>query len=234
MKNRQLNWEGCNNIRDLGGLPTADGRRTRWGALVRADDPGKLTPSGWQALWDHGIRTIISLFTEGQPKFLFDPQVLPPGIDLLSVAIEDLRDTEFVKVWASTDLWCTPLYYQDALKRWPERHAIVFSAFVHAQPGGVLFHCARGIDRTGIIALLFLALAGVSENDILADYEQSLDPERDHILHTRNTSTRDVILKTIKNLNAEAYLLSAGLNHAEIKAVKERFLEPLTDTDNIG
>ena len=27
---RRLHWEGCFNARDLGGLPTLDGRETRW------------------------------------------------------------------------------------------------------------------------------------------------------------------------------------------------------------
>ena len=59
------------------------------------------------------------------------------------------------------DLWCTPLYYRDALKRWPERHAAAISAIARAQPGGVLIHCKRGVDRTGIMTLLLLAAVGV-------------------------------------------------------------------------
>jgi hypothetical protein len=35
---RALRWEGCCNIRDLGGLPTEDGSETRFGVVVRADD----------------------------------------------------------------------------------------------------------------------------------------------------------------------------------------------------
>jgi len=37
-----LVWEGCLNVRDLGGLPTEDGRRTKSGAVVRADNIRKL------------------------------------------------------------------------------------------------------------------------------------------------------------------------------------------------
>ena len=32
---RALDWDGCVNVRDLGGLPTEDGGRTRPGAVVR-------------------------------------------------------------------------------------------------------------------------------------------------------------------------------------------------------
>jgi hypothetical protein len=44
------------------------------------------------------------------------------------------------------------------------------------------FHCIRGHDRTGIIALLLLALVGVTPDEIIADYELSPDPERDELL----------------------------------------------------
>src|SRR3712207_8980751 len=34
---RHLTWDGCANVRDLGGHPTADGRTTQFGRIVRAD-----------------------------------------------------------------------------------------------------------------------------------------------------------------------------------------------------
>lgn len=129
MRNRQLKLDGCINVRDLGGLSAIDGRKTRWGALVRSDAPSKLTTEGWDALWGHGIRTIISLRTEGKTEHDFDLPYLPAGIEVVSVAIEDLGDAEFLQQWAATDLWCTPLYYQDTLQRWPQRHADVVSTF---------------------------------------------------------------------------------------------------------
>ncbi len=234
MKNRQLKWDGCNNVRDLGGLSAFDGRKTRWGALARSDTPSKLTAKGWDALWKHGIRTIISLRTEGKIETELDLQDVPPGIEVVSVAIEDLSDTEFLYTWAATDLWCTPLYYQDALMRWPKRHAAVVAAFAQAQTGGVLFHCVRGHDRTGIIAVLLLALAGVSAEDIVTDYKLSLDPERDKILQARDTSSRNVILDILANVDVEAYLLAAGISQSDIEAARARFLEPANEGGDIG
>ena len=37
----------------------------------------------------------------------------------------------------------------------------------------MLFHCTAGKDRTGILAMLLLSLAGVAREDILADYQIS-------------------------------------------------------------
>jgi protein-tyrosine phosphatase len=226
IRNRQLKWDGCNNVRDLGGFIASDGRKTRWGALVRSDTPSKLTTDGWDALWAYGIRTIISLRTEGKTEYELDIQILPSGIEVISIAIEDLGDTEFLHKWAATDLWCTPLYYQDALMRWPKRHAEVVATFAHSQTGGVLIHCVRGHDRTGIIAMLLLALVGVSAEDIVTDYELSPDPEREEILKAQDTSSRNVILETLENIDVETYLLAGGLSPSDLEAARERLLEP--------
>ena len=216
MRNRILHWRGCNNVRDLGGLYASDGRKTRWGALVRSDDPVKLTKRGWDALWAHGVRTIITLSTEGKDEYEYDMGVIPSGIYLVSVAIEDLDDTGFLHKWAATDLWSMPLNYQDALKRWLGRHVEVVAAFACAKPGGVLFYCVREVDRTGIIALLMLRLVGVSEQAIVADYELSPDPECNAILSANGTTSRKVILETLRILDVESYLLKAGYGYRNL------------------
>ena len=63
---RDVDWEGCLNARDLGGLPAAGGRRTRWGAVVRADAPDHLTAAGWAAVRAHGVRTVVDLRNEDE------------------------------------------------------------------------------------------------------------------------------------------------------------------------
>ncbi len=223
--NRILTWEGCNNIRDLGGLNASNGSKTRWGAVVRGDHPAKLTESGWASLYEYGVRTIISLRTYGLDEKDY-PVVIPPYSDIqaISVEIEDVTDKEFVEKWASSELWCTPLYYTDALNRWQKRHSDVIKAIAQTKPGGILFHCKRGHDRTGIIGLLLLSLVGVAPEDILVDYELSVDPEREEILANHGTTTRDVILKTIDQLNAESYLLEGGMSRTDINLLRTRLL----------
>jgi hypothetical protein len=58
---RELAWEGCLNVRDLGGLPTEDGGETRYGRVIRADSVRQLTDAGWQAVADYGVRTVVDL-----------------------------------------------------------------------------------------------------------------------------------------------------------------------------
>lgn len=225
-RDRRLTWDGCDNVRDLGGLKTIDGRVTRWGALVRSDHPARLTAAGWSALGEHGIRTIITLATDGNPEDVPDASPRPSDLVTIRCAVEDLSDTEFVQQWVTTDLWCTPLYYGDALRRWPERHVAVIEAVARAEPGGVLIHCRRGNDRTGIVTLLLLALVGVAPEEILADYELSPDSERDMMLAREHTTTREVILATLAQLDVEQYVRAEGLSQADLTAVRKRLLEP--------
>ncbi|NTV37751.1 MAG: tyrosine-protein phosphatase [Anaerolineales bacterium] len=224
MNDRILLWDACTNVRDLGDLHTSTGHTTRYHSIVRSDTPARLTAAGWAALHAYGIRTIITLHTHGmqEPELAFTAPY--PDLVTLQVAIEDVTDKDFVQQWASTELWSTPLYYSDALRRWPGRHAAAISAIARAQPGGVLFHCARGHDRTGIIALLLLTLAGVTPQDILADYELSLDPERDALLTRQGTSVRQVLLGALDGLDVEDYLLLGGASREDLAAVRQRLL----------
>lgn len=224
MTKRILNWDGCTNVRDLGGLHTLDGRQTRWQAVVRSDTPSRLTAAGWSALYAYGIRTIITLRTHGQtePELNFSPP--QPGLDIVPVEIEDITDQAFLQQWAVTELWSTPLYYKDALQRWPDRHAAAISAIAQAQPGGVLFHCARGNDRTGIIALLLLTLAGVTPDEIIADYQLSPDPCRDELLARQQSSVQAALLGALAGLNVTDYLLQGGASQADLSALRQRLL----------
>jgi protein tyrosine/serine phosphatase len=225
MNERVLVWEGCRNVRDLGGLRTRDNRMTRWGAVVRSDTPARLTAAGWAALYAYGIRTIITLRTHGMTEEELNITLPHPELATVQAPIEDITDREFAQRWATSDLWSTPLYYQDALRRWPERHAAAISAIAQARPGGVLFHCIRGHDRTGIIALLLLALVGVTPDEIIADYELSPDPERDELLAREHSSVRDALLSALDGLDIDSYLVLGGACQDDLAAVRKRLLE---------
>jgi len=93
-----------------------------------------------------------------------------------------------------------------------------------AQPGGVLFHCVRGHDRTGIIALLLLTLAGVTLDDVIADYKLSPDPVRDELLASMYTSVQEVMRNTLKRLDVESYLRGGGASQAALAAVRKCLL----------
>lgn len=222
---RHLDWEACRNVRDLGGLRTAAGREIRWGAVVRGDAPEQLTAAGWTALRAHGIRTIVDLRNADERP----TGPAPPDLTTVHVALDGREDTEFWDHWASGPQCATPLYYRSQLERCPERSAHVLQAIARAHPGGVLVHCVGGRDRTGQITMLLLALAGVAPEAIAADYELSaerLGTEYEEFLAGQGTSARELIVSTLAAVDVEAVLRAAGLEDADLDALRARLLGP--------
>ena len=56
---RTLIWDGLENVRDLGGIPTEDGSSTRYGTFVRADNVRRLRDA--RTLVDYGITRVVDL-----------------------------------------------------------------------------------------------------------------------------------------------------------------------------
>jgi protein tyrosine/serine phosphatase len=233
---RHLDWQGCFNVRDLGGLRTADGRMTKRGVLVRADDLDLLSEAGWAELCEYGIRTVVDL--RNQVELLDEPPARPPSIVTLNVPMDDDADTSFwQRIWRE-ELDGSPLYYTPFLEEKPERCVEVITAIARAEPG-VVFHCGRGRDRTGLIALILLALVGVPPSEIVADYEMSAgrlarrfellgeENENDEIasiLERKRQTIEGLILRLLESFDLDAYLRSKGLKEEDVSALRARFL----------
>ena len=237
---RHLGWDGCWNVRDLGGLTTADGRVIRQGALVRGDSAHRLTPAGWSALRAHGVRTVVDLRDPTERTGNAAPR--PTDLTTVELPLEDRTDDAFWERWRH--LSGTPLYYRAFLDQWPERFAAVVAAIAEAGPGGVLIHCAAGRDRTGLVTLVLLALLGVPPEEIAADYALSADRLRlrfaaegreDEDLATQahlrqaNTSARQTILALLTAFDAAAYLRDGGLRPDQQAALIRRLLDAPAD-----
>jgi protein-tyrosine phosphatase len=229
---RVLVWDGCVNVRDLGGLPVAGGGTTRWGAVVRADNPGFLTPAGWAALADHGVRTIIGLRTVGFAFDEPDESVIPDGIGFERVFVEDGTDPVFDELCVRGRHFATPLFFRTMLERWPERCAAAVAAVATAPPGGVVISCQGGCDRTGLVALLLLALVGVDADTIAADWAVSVDrvavrqpgypAELAAILDREGATAAGSIRSTLAEVDVEDRLRVGGLGDDALAAVRAR------------
>ncbi len=244
-----LVWDGCVNVRDLGGLATEDGARTRSGAVVRADNIRDLTEAGWQALVGHGVHRVVDLRFD--QELAEDPPADVP-VEVVHVSVFGHWDEEFERevrkrqrgegAWEDTLHWL----YLDALERNPGQWGRAVSAVATAPEGAVCIHCYAGKDRTGILAALLLRLAGVSVADVAADYEASegnvirrfafwideaADDEerawRRRHAHTPAAAMRRVLEDLeARHGSVEGYLLAAGVAGAELDAVRRRLREP--------
>jgi hypothetical protein len=238
---RHLDWEGAFNARDLGGLPAGQGRRTARGALVRSDSLSRLTAAGWQALLDHGVRTVIDLRNAREREEAPDLAPRPEVLETVHVGLDGVEDRGFWRPIEQTPEFGTPLYYRAHLMRKPELTASAVKAIAHAAPGGVAFHCVGGRDRSGQLAMVVLALLGVPAEVIAADYELSGErlgglwqalgepdqaPALEAFLASRGTTAGAVIETTLASLDLHATLAAGGLGAEDVEALRERLLEP--------
>ncbi|MGW1678656.1 tyrosine-protein phosphatase [Saccharopolyspora sp. NPDC002376] len=235
---RDLHWDGGYNVRDLGGLPAGDGQQVRRGAVVRSAGLSFLTENGWTRVWEHGVRTVVDLTDEGEERADLAPR--PAGLTNLKIPLDPVHDTEFWDYWGK-GLQGTPLYLRPFLDRFPERTAKVVKSIAHAEPGGVIVHCAAGRDRTGIIALVLLAFAGVAADEIVADHGLSderlrpmferlgrpdQEPVISEVLAERGTTKREVVHAALDGFDVEAHLRAGGCTDADLAVLKERLLAP--------
>jgi protein-tyrosine phosphatase len=238
---RALAWDACLNARDLGGITTRDGRRVRRGALIRSDQLCRLDDRGRAAFLAHGVRSVIDLRTPAEVAKDPDPLWHEHGVDYQLIPQQDEQ------LWRELDGFARTRAERDAaaIDRRAERIVAMMRAVANAPPGGVLIHCLAGKDRTGIAVALLLALVGVDDAQIAADYalsEAGLAPELDAALAAapsdeerarimRSYDARpETMLSTLAHLRArhggaEAYLARAGLSDADIQRIRERLLE---------
>jgi len=244
-----LHWEGCLNVRDLGGLETEDGRRTRSGVIVRSDNVRALTDDGWRALADHGITRIVDLrwpeeLAEDAPRDVdievVHVSVLGEGIDSAYIAELDAH-LDSVDDVADHYAWS----YVDFLERYRDRFGRAVAAIADAD-GPVVVHCMGGKDRTGLVVALLLRLAGVPREDVAADYARSaenLAPAlAEWIEHAADETERrkrirlsgtpaEGMARVVEEIerrygDVAGYLGAAGVTGTQLERLRERLVAP--------
>jgi protein tyrosine/serine phosphatase len=239
---RQLHWDACLNVRDLGGFTTRDGHTTRRHAVVRADNLCRLTAHGRSAMLRYGVRTAIDFRDPREYPLEHDPfsrreltEVGRIGIPLLTHG--------FWRAWhAGIDGREGDLLFLETCR---EPVATLFTALAAAPDGAVVIYCHAGKERTGIATALLLELAGVDRatighehalsDDHLAPLyaawrEAEPDPEeRQRLTHALRPDPEQMVL-TLAALDElyggiGRYLLDSGVEARDFAAVRERILE---------
>ncbi|WP_329484645.1 tyrosine-protein phosphatase [Kribbella sp. NBC_01484] len=230
-----LDWPGCRNARDVGGLPTADGRTIREGVLIRSESLQYLTPHGVDAVRRSGVSRILDLRGDGEVATAPTPFTGTP----LAVRqpLQDPADPDHGQ--PTIVAACTWM-----LDRRPELFAAAVKAIADEPDGAVVVHCHGGKDRTGMVVALALSIAGVPEDEIVADYfrtqerlspwlEEQLAAEPDTALHPEMIEFRDTraesLVAILRHLDEkyggpEAYLRHGGLTTAELAKLRTRLV----------
>lgn len=137
--------------------------------ILRSESLQRLSSSTWQLLEDYGVSTLIDLRNPEQREE--DLQTPPASLQVIELPIElGLYQGSAFGRLIEQGRWGTSHFLADFIREWPDRVAKVLTTLSHCSAGGVLFHCSKGSDRTGVIAVALLNILGVQPDDIVADY----------------------------------------------------------------
>jgi hypothetical protein len=153
-------------VRDLGGLPLADGGETEYRVVVRADSLPGLTADGRCALVDYGVSLVVNLRPVREADD--DEGVEPLPVPVVRAPM-DPRPVAVAWEWPSMHE-----AYLALADHYRGTFAQALTALGSAEPPGAI-HCAGGRDRTGIACGMALWLAGVEPDVIAADHALSDD-----------------------------------------------------------
>jgi len=228
---RTLQVDGLVNARDLGGLRRRNGSVTPSGVFYRSENVDWIHPTGSEQLRTAGIRTIVDLRQPGER--VHDTSPRPQWIATIEVDLDGLENEEFWTGYRENRLIATALCYLPHLDAMPERAGAALSAIVNAPPGGVLFHCMGGRDRTGMIALLLLTASNTEMDAIVDDYLETVrlgglraatsnrntsEAELEEICRIHGTTTEGAFRAVIANLDLEKVLSAAGMSSRDREA----------------
>jgi protein tyrosine/serine phosphatase len=248
LQRRDLVWDGCLNVRDLGGLPTADGGETRFQAIVRADSVRLLSDEGWRALVDYGIHTVLDLRgdherEEDPPAELPVEVVNVPFMEASEAEWEEIaEEVEAASVAAPDAASSTRDVYLIFLERFEDNVAAALRAIAEAPEGGIVIHCVGGKDRTGLLAAFLLHLAGVADEVVAADYALSEERLRSRHEGWFAAAESDEELERLRRISqtpaasmvgvfhelerrygsVERYLRHIGLSDGELERIRAR------------
>lgn len=243
-ESRRLRWDHCFNARDLGGYPTAKGRATRRGVFVRTDNLSRLTPSGQTALREYGVRTVIDLRTELERANHPVPFARPEDETVRYLHLPFFLEAEVTNPLIP-EASPADLQYCYRLDQVPHRVGEILRTMADTPEGAILFHCHSGKDRTGMLAVILLLLAGVPDALIAEDYALSSEylrpadqawideqPElseqrRQEIEQWRTRPER--ALAIVRHLReryggVEGYLRQAGLSEEQIERLRRKLV----------
>lgn len=182
----RLDLRGTKNVRDLGGLPVADGGAIRDGRLLRAEALVSTNAHESYSLWDGdvdgfqalGLRTIIDLRATREAEAAASAWAEATGAQREAIPIDEGvegTDTDLfgrilsgdVTVFTDADMGD---FYIKCLDRRASDFGRAFALIADEDRLPALVHCAAGKDRTGLLVALVLAVLGTPRDVIVDDY----------------------------------------------------------------
>ena len=175
---RVITMDSLTNFRDLGGYLTEDGKRTKWGKLLRSAAHDSITDADVALLQKMGLKTVIDYRTTPEVADHPDKEVAgvvyrrispmenPNATNTLdvnqSMQMKSAEDaiamlTGINKMLAS-DAYCNSVYRE------------VMNVVMDPAQVPFVQHCTSGKDRVGVGSATILMALGVPRETIMKDY----------------------------------------------------------------
>jgi protein-tyrosine phosphatase len=205
---RHINFESVPNFRDLGGYRTRDGRAVVWRRLFRSAALHSMSrPDIARLKEDIRPRAVIDLGTPREPTKQREISLLgdigaryhnvpfrPDSLDYLKHETELFRDANL------GELYLYRIRRPEFGKKLVDSLELIADRNNHP----LVFHCSVGKDRTGVLAAILLAAAGVIDEDIIHDYTLSAPFMPDLRDHWRNDPAAPPEVKEVPDFQWEA------------------------------
>ncbi len=154
------------NLRDVGGLPAAEGAVIKHGMVLRSAMPavGDLVPE--PIAWPPRLVIDLRSPSETEPEH----PLVSAGSTVINVPLLSALRPGAAPAEDLAGLYRVMVDYAD-------HRLIELVREVSNSDGPTLIHCAAGKDRTGVSIALLLRLSGVAREHVIADFLASKDAE---------------------------------------------------------
>lgn len=209
---RMLSIDGIYNVRDIGNWKTVSGQRIKQGLLYRGTELDGAVEAKY-TLTANGMRDMLSVLGIRMDMDLRNSTDNKQGTHALGAGVKHIY-------------YNAPAYAGVFEQSGKEAICNIFKDLANPDNYPIYLHCTYGLDRTGTVCYLMEGLLGVSEEDLMRDYQLSAfhhGAVNDEAIGQLITQLKSLEGNTMQE-KIEGYLLSTGVTEEEIQSIRSIFL----------
>jgi len=204
---REIVFESVSNFRDIGGYRTRDGYTVAWRRLFRSGELCNISRCDFDKLrGEIGIASVIDLRSDFEVKrrgvgLIGESNIKYYNVSFIPDGGEEKANERRYEKFTNMGEFYIDLVGQKGFGR-----RIVEALEIISEPRNhpLVFHCAAGKDRTGILAAALLSILGVTDKEIKSDYCLSGPYIAEVIRRFKSQSTMPDDLKNLPDFFWEA------------------------------
>jgi protein-tyrosine phosphatase len=184
------------NIRDLGGIKTSDGKTIKYKKLLRSADLHRLTKDELVILKEqYDLKEVLDF--RSTRSFVAKKDLLDESIEYHHILVlKELEKVSYIygKINDTPDEFFKHIYrslalQEEAIETWRK----FFNYVLKNDDGAILYHCTSGKDRTGIATIILLYVLGCSKETIIEEHMRTNEytkPQFDSYLKNHPNCTK--------------------------------------------